>query len=244
MLTVDINCDVGEGLNNEAQLMPYISSCSIACGGHAGDKKIIRKVVDLAIENDVKIGAHPSFPDKFNFGRLRLEMPINELQQSIEEQIQLVIDVCKEKNALLHHIKPHGALYNLAAIDSIHAEVVVKAIKNSAPDAFLYVPYNSVIQKIADKGGIKIIIEAFADRNYNSDLTLVSRKFENAVITNKEKLAEHLLKIITQNIVKTIDGKEVKLMAKTFCFHGDNPKAIELLEYSIKELEKNNVRVT
>ena len=243
MHTIDINCDVGEGLNNEADLMPYVSSCSIACSGHAGSQRTIRKVVDLAIEHQVKIGAHPSFPDKANFGRLRLEMPFNELQETIEEQIKLVIDVCNDKKVELYHVKPHGALYNLAAKDVTHAEVVVKALKKVAPNVFLYVPYNSIIQKIALENGLKIKVEAFADRNYNSDLTLVSRKNSNDIITDKEKLVDHLLRMITKKKVKVVDGVEVDLVAETFCFHGDNPKVIELLNYATKILLENEIKI-
>ncbi|NNC69729.1 MAG: 5-oxoprolinase subunit PxpA [Flavobacteriaceae bacterium] len=240
---IDINCDLGEGLNNEAEIMPFISSCSIACGGHAGSKRTIRKVVDLALKHQVKIGAHPSFPDKANFGRIRLEMSSNDLKESIEEQIQWVVDVCHEKNVQLHHVKPHGALYNLVAIDHFHSEIVINAIKNKAPDSFLYVPYNSIIQKVADKAGIKCKVEAFADRNYNSDLTLVSRNLENAVITDKKQLIDHLLKMILSKKVKSIDGVEVELTAETYCFHGDNPNALELLKYASKELLKTGIKI-
>lgn len=243
MYSVGINCDLGEGLNNEAELMPYISSCSIACGGHAGSKRTIRKVIDLALQHNVKAGAHPSFPDKANFGRIRLEMPLSELQQSIEEQIRLINGVCKEKNIRLHHVKPHGALYNLVSTEGFHAEVVVKAVKNIVPGAFLYVPFGSVIQTIAQKAGLKVKVEAFADRNYNADLTLVSRKFENAVISDKEKLVEHLLKMITEKKVKSVDGVEVDLVAETFCFHGDNPNAIELLKYAASTLQKRGINI-
>ena len=244
MQTIDINCDLGEGLNNEADIMPYISSCSIACGGHAGSKRTVRKVVDLALEHNVKLGAHPSFPDKANFGRIRLEIPLNELQQSIEDQIKLVTDVANSKNAMINHIKPHGGLYNLATVDNSHAEVIIKAIKKVAPGAYLYAPHNSAMEKVALKAGVKIMIEAFADRNYNSDLTLVSRKFKDAVITDEKKLTQHLLKMIVENKVKTIDGEEVDLIAKTFCFHGDNPNAIKLLKFASNTLQKRGIKIT
>ena len=240
---IDINCDLGEGLNNEAEIMPFISSCSIACGGHAGSKRTIRKVVDLAIKHHVKVGAHPSFPDKANFGRVRLEMSSKDLQESIEEQIQWVIAVCNEKNVQLHHVKPHGALYNLVAVDSFHAEVVINAIKNKASGSFLYVPYKSAIQKVAQKAGLNSKVEAFADRNYNSDLTLVSRNLENAVINDKQKLIDHLLKMILDNRVITIDRVEVDMNAETYCFHGDNPNAPELLKYASKELQKMGIKI-
>lgn len=242
-LYIDINCDVGEGIDNEAELMPYISSCSIACGGHAGSKRTVKKVVELAIEHNVKIGAHPSFPDKANFGRIRLEMPFTELQKSLEDQISMVLKVLDVYNHPLYHIKPHGALYNTAAVDKAHAEVVVKVVRKIAPNAYLYVPYKSVMQEVAIKAGLKTKVEAFADRNYNSDLTLVPRKFENAVIINKEKLVQHLLKMITEKKVKTVDGVEVNFDAETFCFHGDNPKVILLLKYAHEMLQKNGIKI-
>ena len=243
MQSIDINCDLGEGLDNEALIMPYISSCSIACGGHAGSKRTIRKVVDLAIEHSVKVGAHPSFPDKANFGRIRLEIKGADLQQSIEGQIRLVATICHEKSVEMHHVKPHGALYNLLAVDASSAQVVIRAMKSCAPGAFLYVPYNSVIEKMAKKAGIKVKVEAFADRNYTQELTLVSRKEKNAVITDSEKLAQHLLKMITEKKVKTIDGVEVDLAAETFCFHGDNPKAITLLKHVSKVLREKGIEI-
>ena len=238
---IDINCDLGEGLNNEAGILPYISSCSIACGGHAGSKRTVRKVIDLALENNVKVGAHPSFPDRANFGRIRLEMPFNQLQESLEAQIQMVQEVCKEQNCQLNHIKPHGALYNLAAKDRSHAELIVKTIKKCAPDSALYAPYNSIINDIAIESGLSTKIEAFADRNYNADLSLVSRNLKKAVITDKEEVLQHLLKMILENKVITLDGVEVKMAAETYCFHGDNPKVLDLLKYCSEELQKNKI---
>ena len=243
MYVIDINCDVGEGIGNENLIMPYISSCSIACGGHAGSKRTVRKVVDLAIRHNVKIGAHPSFPDKANFGRIPLEMPLKELQKNLEAQIALIVEVLSVKGQRMNHVKPHGALYNLAAIDKAHAKVIVNAVKSTSSDALLYVPFNSVIKEVAKKSGLKIKIEAFADRNYNNDLTLVSRKFENAVITDEDELLNHLLKIIKEKKVRTIDGIEVEINAETFCFHGDNPMAISLLKYASKMLKKNDVKI-
>ncbi len=223
--------------------MPYISSCSIACGGHAGSKRTIKKVVDLAIAHNVKIGAHPSFPDRANFGRIILELPLDELQSAIESQIQLVIDVCKSKSVQLHHIKPHGALYNLIAIDRDHSEMMVRAIKRTAPGSILYVPYQSVIGKIAKKAGLKCKIEAFADRNYNSDLTLVSRKLSNALLKDVDGIYNHLSNMIFNNKLRTIDGVEVKMRAETFCFHGDTPGAKSLLKSVVEKLQKRGVTI-
>lgn len=240
---VDINCDVGEGLDNEAKLMPYISSCNIACGGHAGTVETIRNTIKLALKHTVKIGAHPSFPDKENFGRVNMRMGAPQLQQSIEAQIRLLKSHVASLGARLHHVKPHGALYNLAATDKRMALVVIEAVKNTAKEALLYVPYQSLIAVLAEKNGLKIKIEAFADRNYNSDLTLVSRKDKNAVITDPQKVVDHLVSMILQNKVVTVDGGVAEITAETFCVHGDNPKSEEVLNYISKELPKHDIKI-
>jgi len=240
---VDINCDVGEGLDNEKDLMPYISSCSIACGAHAGDENTIAQVVQLALKHGVKIGAHPSFPDRENFGREIMDINPEELQLSLEEQINLVKHKTELLGGKLHHIKAHGALYNLSAVNEEIAQILVNAIKKTADRVFLYVPYNSVIQKLAIKNNLKIKLEAFADRNYNKDLTLVSRKNKNAIITDKENLIQHLLKMITEQKLISIDGVEVEIIANTFCIHGDNPKVKNVLKFMSKKLQKNGIKI-
>ena len=240
---VDLNCDVGEGLNNEDELMPFISSCSVACGAHAGDEKTIIKTIKLALKHDVKVGAHPSFPDKENFGRIIMNIPSAELQQSLERQINLVNTHVQGFGATLHHVKPHGALYNLAANDTETAQIVINAIKNTVESAFLYVPYNSIIEKLAQQNGLNVKVEAFADRNYNTNLTLVSRRLPKSVITNKKLVAAHLVRMILNKEVISIDGIGVKIDAQTFCIHGDNPRAIEVLKYLSNELSKNEIKI-
>jgi 5-oxoprolinase (ATP-hydrolysing) subunit A len=241
--TININVDVGEGLNNELQLMPYISSCNIACGGHAGDSKTMRTIVKLAKLHRVKIGAHPSFPDKENFGRKPIEISSAGLFKSIREQINSLMLVLRTENARLHHIKPHGALYNLAAIDTSTATVVIEAVKSISLPLKLYVPFKSVIAKLALKENIPIVYEAFADRNYNDDLTLVSRNEENAIISDSDEMFNHILKMITEQKVKTISGVEVELKAKTFCVHGDNPKAVNLIKDLKEKLEQVYINI-
>jgi len=240
-ILVDINADVGEGLNNEAKLMPYLSSCNIACGGHAGDKESMRKVVKLAKQHKVKIGAHPSFPDKQNFGRQVMEMPCADLYTSLKQQIRSLMQVIRDEHATLHHVKPHGALYNFAAKDEKTAKVVIEVVKSIAFPLYLYVPYGSVIADLARKEGVKITYEAFADRNYNEDLSLVSRSLHNAVITNPVEVFEHVKKMILEKKVKTINGVEVEMNADTFCIHGDNPEALKLLQNLIKKLQEFQV---
>ncbi|MCF6346985.1 MAG: 5-oxoprolinase subunit PxpA [Flavobacteriaceae bacterium] len=243
MQTIDINCDVGEGLGNEIDIIPYISSCSIACGSHAGDEKTIVETIKLALQHSVKIGAHPSFPDKENFGRKEIDITPEDLQLSIEDQIKLVNDTVKRLNGKLHHVKPHGALYNLSAVNKEMAQIVVNAVKNTVNDTFLYVPYNSVIQKLALKHDLKIKVEAFTDRNYNTDLTLVSREKENALIVDREILMKHLLKMVTDHKLISIDGVEVKIIAETFCIHGDNPNVKNLLKFLHKKLPENGIKI-
>ncbi len=240
---VDINCDVGEGIGNEVGLMPYITSCNIACGGHAGDANSMREVIELAKEHNVKIGAHPSFPDKKNFGRQRMDISCVALFQSLEDQISSLISVLRKEHGQLHHVKPHGALYNLIAIDEETATVVVEVMKRFHLPLKLYVPFGSVIAEIAMKENIPITYEAFADRNYNSDLTLVSRQKDNALITDPNKIFEHVYRMITQGKVRSLNGVEVEIKAETFCVHGDNPKAIELVRKLSKELTDNNIKI-
>jgi len=240
-MIVDINADVGEGLNNEGLLMPYLSSCNIACGGHAGDKESMRKVVKLAKQHKVKIGAHPSFPDKQNFGRQVMEMPCADLYTSLKQQIRSLMQVIRDEHATLHHVKPHGALYNLAAKDEKTANVIIEVVKSIAFPLYLYVPYGSVVAELARKEGVKITYEAFADRNYNEDLSLVSRSLPNAIITNPVEVFEHVKKMIFEKKVKTNNGVEVEINADTFCIHGDNPEALKLLQNLIKKLQEFQV---
>ncbi len=242
-MIVDINADVGEGLNNEAQLMPYLSSCNIACGGHAGDTETMQNVVKLAKEYEVKIGAHPSFPDKQNFGRKVIEMPSADLYTSLKQQVRNLMKVLRTEHVTLHHIKPHGALYNLAVVDKKTARVIIEVVKSIAFPLYLYVPYGSVIADIAQQENVKITFEAFADRNYNEDLTLVSRTQDNAIITDPDAVFDHVYRMIFKQKVKTISGVEADIKAETFCVHGDNPEAIKLLQNLTVKLHKSQVIV-
>ena len=238
---IDINVDMGEGIGNESQLMPYISSCNIACGGHAGNIETMTEVVKLAKQYRVKIGAHPSFPDKENFGRKPIEMYAAELFSTIRNQINTLISVLDNENAVLNHIKPHGALYNLAAIDEKIAHVIIEVMKSVAMPLKLYVPYKSVIAGLAIKHHVPIIFEAFADRNYNDDLSLVSRQSKNALINDYDDVFEHVYRMITTQKVNTIQGKETNIFAETFCVHGDNLEAVNLVKYLKEHLEGKGI---
>ena len=227
---IDINCDVGEGLNNEHLLMPLISSCNISCGAHAGSVDIINKVIALAMENNVRIGAHPAFPDRENFGRVVMDISDASLEQSLEEQLLLFKERAELLGAEIHHVKPHGALYNLITVNREKAELVIHAIQRVLTEIPLYVPYNSMVDKVAQEKGMPIVYEAFADRNYNDDLTLVSRALPFAVITDKTKVVKHVRRMYEESKVRTVQDTIQEIKAQTFCVHGDNKNVMEILE--------------
>ncbi|WP_370476598.1 5-oxoprolinase subunit PxpA [Tamlana flava] len=240
---IDINVDMGEGLGNEAQLMPYISSCNIACGGHAGDYDTMKAVVKLAKQNQVKIGAHPSFPDRENFGRKIMDMPCVELFTSIKNQIKNLIVVLDEEHLQLHHVKPHGALYNLVSVDERTAKVIVEVMKALMLPAELYVPYNSVMARLAIEHNIPVFYEAFADRNYNDNLTLVARTEKNALIEDEDAMFEHVYNAVVTQKIKTVSGELVSLRANTFCIHGDNPNAVQLVRSLVDKLQAKGIKI-
>ncbi|WP_338358321.1 5-oxoprolinase subunit PxpA [Yeosuana marina] len=240
---VDINVDVGEGIGNESKIFPYISSCNIACGGHAGDKETMRQIIKLSKAHRVKIGAHPSFPDREHFGRKPMDITCAALYTSLKEQIDDLMSVLSEEQARLNHVKPHGALYNLAAIDKKIATVIVEVIKSFMLPIKLYVPFKSVIEKLATENKIPIIYEVFADRNYNDDLTLVSRNDKNALIEDPEAVFKHMYRMIQSDSVKTLQGHLVPIQADTFCIHGDNPNVITILKFLKKEFKAKQITI-
>lgn len=234
---VDINCDLGEGLGNESLIMPFISSCNISCGAHAGSVETMDKVIALALAHKVKIGAHPSFPDRENFGRKVLDMSHSDLQQSLVDQLVLFKERASLQGAKIHHIKPHGALYNSIAVNSEKAAVVIAAIQHVFEKVKLYAPHNSVVEKMALRNNFEVVCEAFIDRNYNNDLTLVSREMPNAVITDKHSILKRLLKMSETSLVTTVQCCEKKIRAATFCLHGDTDNAVEILAYLHRHLK-------
>lgn len=226
-----ITCDLGEGFNNEAELMPYIFSCSIACGYHAGDMDTMRHTVALAMEHQVSIGAHPSFPDKENFGRKKINMSLPDLINAITDQVNTLNFICEENNASLTHIKPHGALYNLAVKDEKTAEAIIEAIKALQLNLILYTPFQGRLAELARKNNIKVWNEAFADRNYRDDLSLVPRDEPKAQILKPAEVWDHVKLMWEQKLVKTISGQKRPIVADVFCIHGDNPKVTTIVQY-------------
>ena len=227
---LNINCDLGEGLNNEHIIMPLIDSCNIACGGHAGDNGSMIECIEISIKNNVKIGAHPSYPDKINFGRKKIDISPSELSYSIISQIESLETIADSYGLELNHIKAHGALYNQMMIDAELSNFYLDTIKDFKNKCSLYIPYKSEIEKIALKKGFSIIYEAFGDRNYNDDLSLVSRNNENALITDPESVVNHIKTIKETETVKTINGNFKKIKFDTICIHSDTNNSIKILK--------------
>lgn len=240
VLKININCDVGEGMQNEVDLFPYIQSCNIACGGHAGSDIEMCKIVKLAVQYDVKIGAHPSYPDRENFGRKSMTMSAYELKETIQLQINSLKVIAEELGGKLHHIKAHGALYNDLVKDTTLSEHFLKAIEAYKSNVKLYVPNGSKIENLALKQGFSILNECFADRNYNEDLSLVSRTELNALIVNPQDIFEHVSEIVTNNRVTAISGKKVPIKVATFCIHSDTKNAVEIVKYLHSKTQKKN----
>ncbi|TXE10829.1 5-oxoprolinase subunit PxpA [Gelidibacter salicanalis] len=241
--SIDINADVGEGLNNERELMPFLSSCNIACGGHAGDAQTMLSVIALAKQNKVKIGAHPSFPDTENFGRVPMDLDDTTLLKSLINQVQELLKHVEAENENLDHIKPHGALYNLANTDERYAKVVVDLMKQFDNTIKLYAPYQSRVAELAIQEGIPVVLEAFADRAYNENLTLVSRSDTRALLTDSNQVCQQVLDMVLRKEVKTITGKTVTLKAETVCIHGDHPNAESHLKQLTECLTQNHVAI-
>jgi len=241
--TIDINCDVGEGLHNEAQLFPFISSCNLACGGHAGDPETMNRVIRLAIKHNIKIGAHPSYPDREHFGRKSMSLPTEEFKESIRVQVDLLETMIRDHGDSMYHIKAHGALYNDLAKDKELAKIYLESILQYKETIFLYAAYGSVLAEEALKMGYKIIYEAFGDRNYRKDLSLVPRSWTNALITDPKLVLNHLLQMIKKGHVKVHEGDLVPIMADTFCIHSDTVSAYEILMYLTKELPKHHIHL-
>ncbi|MBO0593292.1 5-oxoprolinase subunit PxpA [Cellulophaga sp. E16_2] len=242
-MKIDINSDVGEGVGNEKELLPLISSCNIACGGHAGDENSIREVIKIAKKNKVLIGAHPSYPDKVNFGRKTIVLSKEILIQSLQKQLQLFFTVANQENVTVHHIKAHGALYNDSVRNVAVAHAFLEAIIPFSNTLKLYVPYNSILAQEAIKKGISVAYEAFLDRNYNDDGSLVSRTQENALIENPQEVLRHLLCMLEEGKIKTVHNKLINCSSDTFCIHGDTVSALKILMYLHNELPNYNIQI-
>jgi len=240
---IDLNSDVGESfgtytLGLDAEVIPHISSANIACGYHAGDPAVMRKTVALAKANGVALGAHPGLPDLVGFGRRNMDVTLQEIKDFVTVQIGALQAVAALQGARLHHVKPHGALYTMAVKTPAIWDAVAEVMAALDPRLILFVLAGSDRKDLEDIGrrhGIRIAFEFFADRAYNLDGSLVSRKLPGAVIHDNDVVATKVLKLVKEGKVKTIAGPEIDLKAETICVHGDNPKALALVQ-KIREI--------
>ena len=229
MINVNLNADLGEGTNIEKVIMPFLSSCSIACGGHTGDADTMSEAIQIAVESNVKIGAHPSYPDKDGFGRIPISISNKDLSKSLISQINSLKQILNDFQINLDHIKPHGALYNLSAKNYDLAMLLIEVMIQNFYDVFLYVPSGSLIEKLALENSVKIKKEVFLDRNYNSDNSLVSRNNDNAIIKSSKLMFDRIENITKNGFLLSLNGKKIFLKADTFCIHGDSPNIVDYL---------------
>jgi UPF0271 protein len=237
-LNIDLNSDVGESfgrytLGLDEAVIPLISSANIACGFHAGDPAVMRRTVALARDNNVAVGAHPGLPDLLGFGRRAMEVSMQEISDYVTYQIGAIQAFAAAEGVALRHVKPHGALYNMAVKNPQIWETVAAALASVNPDLILFVLAGSNradLEAMATQYGIRIAFEFFADRAYQPDGSLVPRTQPGAVIKNHESAARRVQQMATEGTVESVDGTEIHLSAETICVHGDNPSALELVK--------------
>jgi 5-oxoprolinase (ATP-hydrolysing) subunit A len=241
MLHCDLNCDMGEGIGRDELIMPYITSANIACGYHSGDESTMVQTILLAQKYNVNIGAHPSFLDRKNFGRTPVTKTPAEVYELVTQQVQSLQKIAVTCNALLHHVKPHGALYNLAANDKSLAKTIANAVKDLDENLVLFGLSESFLIREAKAIGLRTASEVFADRTYQDDGTLTPRTRSNALIEDIQQSVRQVLQMIKEGKVKTVSGKEISIVAETICIHGDGKNAVEFAKAINETLKKENI---
>lgn len=240
-MEVDLNCDLGEGIQTDEQIIPLISSANIACGFHAGDTITITKTISNCLRHHVSIGAHPSWPDKENFGRKELQLSTFELYNIIIEQLNIISQLILQQGAKLAHVKPHGALYNQSANDQSIAFTIAKAVKDFDASLLLFGLSGSHSITEAEKIGLFTVNEVFADRTYQDDGSLTPRSQPNALIEDEDKAVKQAMQMITQKTVTTTNGKIIPIIAETICLHGDGKNAVHFAKAISTALKQANI---
>ena len=246
---IDINCDMGESFGNyvmgqDAEILNHVSSANIACGFHAGDPLVMAKTVRLAVEKGVAIGAHPSYPDLQGFGRRKMDMTPDEIEAMVIYQIGALDGFARANGTHLTHVKAHGALYNVAAQDPAVAKAYARAVARYNPElAFVCLATAPMIIEEGHKAGLRVVREAFADRAYNPDGSLVNRRLPGSLISDPEKSVEQVIRLVKQGEIVAHDGTILKLEADTVCVHGDGPTAPAIARALKARLEEAGITV-
>ncbi|MFY9690266.1 MAG: 5-oxoprolinase subunit PxpA [Candidatus Acidiferrales bacterium] len=230
MKRIDLNCDMGEmpeaiADGTQESLMPSLTSVNIACGGHAGDASTMEATIEQALRWKLAIGAHPGYPDRANFGRLALDLPPREVADSVFEQVKALADIAAACGARVTHVKPHGALYNQAAVDRLVARAIADGVRRWSRDVALVGLAGSLMLEVFRDAGFRAAAEAFADRRYEADGTLRSRKFGDALLRDPIEAGQQALRIAEHATVVASGGAEIAVNAQTICVHGDTPGA-------------------
>ena len=250
MKGIDLNCDMGESfgaysLGMDEQVMKHITSANIACGFHAGDPQVMDRTVKMAVENGVGIGAHPGYPDLLGFGRRHMACSPEEIQHYLVYQVSAIKGFCTVHGARLSHVKPHGALYLDAVENEMTAKAIARGIMALDPDLYFVAlagKKGETMRRMGEQLGLKVVYEAFPDRAYTPDGTLVPRQQSGAVISDPDEVAKRALDM-AKGFVRAVDGTQISLEVQTLCVHGDNPRAVNLVANIRKILEADGISV-
>ena len=234
---------MGEGMPTDEAIMPFITSANIACGYHAGDETTMQQTIDLAIKYKVAIGAHPGFDDKANFGRTEMQLTSTEIYQLVFKQVQALRNMCVESKVSLHHVKPHGALYNMAAKNTEMATAIAQSVADIDPRLILYGLSGSQLIAQAKAVGLRTASEVFADRTYQNNGSLTPRSQSNALIINMQQSLEQVLQMIQHNTVTSVAFVSIPIQADTICLHGDGDHAVEFAKVIHQTLLQHHIEI-
>ena len=242
MTSVDLNADVGEGMD-DAAILPYLTSANVACGFHAGDPETMDATVARALALGVRVGAHPGYPDRENFGRVRMEMPSGAIERLVLYQVSALEGFVGSRGGLLSHVKPHGALYHAAAHSAEVARAITEGVRRAGGNLILVGQPGSILLEAGREAGLPVAAEAFADRRYRPDGTLVPRGEAGALLTDPEEAAEQAARLAGEGFVLADDGSRVAIQADTICLHGDTPGAPAIARRVRERLRQKGIRV-
>lgn len=248
-MKVDLNCDLGEAFGNysfggDEQIIPLITSANVACGFHAGDQHVMNQTIKLAKEHDIGIGAHPGLPDLQGFGRRNMDLSPDEIYDIVIYQLGALSGFCKIHNVKINHVKPHGALYQMGARDKDIAHAIAQAVYDFDASLYYVGLSNTLLISEAKNIGLKIASEVFADRRYEDDGQLVSRKADDALITDTKEAIAQVVKMVKSKSVTTKNNREIDIEADTICVHGDGVRALEFVSEIKEKLSKEGVSIT